>query len=213
MVEKELRNSITKFEIREQPEESNVLPTIEGYALKFNTRSQPLPVNGARFIETIDAEALRSTDMSNVSALINHDTNQVLGRSGVNLELSVDDVGLRFKVIPTNTSYARDLVENVRSGVINQCSFAFTIPQGKQAQSWTRSAEQGIDYERNIRAIDKLFDVSIVLNPAYTDTSATVGARSIDFIKKLNVKPAKDKRQQILQKVNNLEIKRLLDKF
>lgn len=109
----ETRQVQTKIELRDSEEQGEV---IEGYALKFNKPSQVLG-GWVRFIETIDQRALDKADMSNVVATFNHDQNQVLGRSGVNLDLEVDNIGLKFKVIPTNTSYSRDLMENIKAGV------------------------------------------------------------------------------------------------
>lgn len=211
MVKAEQRQLTTKFEIREQEDDTDAMPVITGYALKFNKQSQPLAMGkGKRFIETIDPVALRDANMDNVNALINHDKNQVLGRTGVNLKLSVDDIGLRFEVTPTNTTYARDLIENLRAGVISQCSFAFTVPAEKSAQTWTRSEQEGVDYERNIRAIDNLYDVSVVLNPAYQDTNANVGARSLEMVEELDASPLDDERTNILRHIDLLEIQRSL---
>lgn len=170
----ETRQVQTKIELRDSEEQGEV---IEGYALKFNKPSQVLG-GWVRFIETIDQRALDKADMSNVVATFNHDQNQVLGRSGVNLDLEVDNIGLKFKVTPTNTSYSRDLMENIKAGVINQCSFAFDIPDSDEAETWEESDKDGVDYDRTIRQIGKLYDVSVVTTPAYPDTEATVGERS-----------------------------------
>ena len=61
-----------------------------------------------------------------------------------------------------------------------------------------------MDYERTIRQIDHLYDVSVVTTPAYPDTEATVGQRSIDMVKRMQSKQEKDavqqKRKQMLHK-------------
>lgn len=163
---------------------------ITGYALRFNSWSEVL---GGVFKETILPEALRNTDMSNVVALLNHNEDKILGRSGANLELSVDEVGLRFKFRPTQTSYSRDLVENMKSNLINQCSFAMS----DVTDEWN---ERGLNQpvERVIRSIGKLWDVSLVTTPAYSDTSATVSARSIEKAKEVMV--TKEERKNKLRK-------------
>ena len=149
--------------------DDNSEPVIEGYALKYDKPSEVLG-GFVRFIEHIAPGALDNTDMSNVVATINHDQNQVLGRSGVNLTLVPDKVGLKFSVKPTDTSFARDLITNIKAGVINQCSFAFTVPADDDAQEWVDSERDGVDYERTISKIDHLYDVSVVTTPAYPDT-------------------------------------------
>lgn len=184
-------------------------PVIEGYALKYNKPSEVLG-GFVRFVEHIAPGALDHTDMSNVVATINHDQNQVLGRSGVNLELTPDDVGLKFIVKPTDTSFARDLITNIKAGVINQCSFAFTVPDNDEAQEWKDSTRDGVDYERTIREIDHLYDVSVVTTPAYPDTEAMVGQRSIDMVKRMQSKVKNEavqhERQNMLREMERQEL-------
>lgn len=153
-------------------EDENSKPTIVGYALKFDRPSEDLG-----FTEYIDPRSLDSADMSNVVALLNHDSNYVLGRTGRNLELEVDDIGLRFKLELNDTTYARDLIENMRNGLIDKCSFAFTV----EDDEWE---ERDGRYNRFIRKIDKLYDVSVVTTPAYSDTEAVLSARTKDLASK-----------------------------
>ncbi|WP_010051781.1 HK97 family phage prohead protease [Carnobacterium maltaromaticum] len=177
---KEIRQVTTQIELRSDGESNEI---IEGYALKFDKWSDNL----GWFREKLASESLEKTDMSNVTALFNHNESQILGRSGINLELDVDNIGLRFKVKPTDTSYSRDLMENIRQGVINQCSFAFTVSREQDSEEWRENLESGI-YERTIKNIDKLYDVSVVTTPAYPDTEAVVGARSKELVDKLELR-------------------------
>lgn len=189
--EKEVRQLTTEIEIRAVEGEEKT-EFIEGYALKFNRWSQVL---GGWFKETIDPRALDNTNMDNVSSLFNHNDNMILGRSGVNLELEVDAIGLKFRVTPTNTSYANDLMENIRMGIVNQCSFAMSGIEG----DWRETEDPDI-YERHIRSIEKLWDVSVVTNPAYLDTEAVVGARSKELVEAL----VKDK--DVVSEIDLLEM-------
>ena len=198
----ELRATSTEVKIR-SAEDGTESRTIEGYALKFNKRSQPLM--GGYFVETLDSRCLDDTDMSNVVATFNHDESKLLGRSGVNLTLAKDDVGLRFKIDLPNTTLGNDILEEVRMGILSQCSFAFTLPDDN-ADVWTRSNEEGVDYKRTILAIDKLYDVSVVTTPAYQDTNVSVGARSKQAVQKLKdeslMKVRELKRREALRKLN-----------
>lgn len=161
---KEVRTATNQMEVRMNDDN---LPVISGYALKFDTWSKPI-FNS--FKETLDKRCLDKTDMTDTVALFNHDYNQVLGRVGTNLILSVDDVGLRFDLMPTDTSYSRDLITNMRAGIIGKCSFGFTVAD--DGQTWYR-VKDGLS-ERTITNIDKLYDISIVTDPAYDDTQADV---------------------------------------
>lgn len=196
MEKMEKRQLTTQIELRTLENESEV---IEGYALKFDRWSETLGYF-YHFREKLDPNCLENADMSNVVALFNHDQSQILGRSGVNLDLEVDNIGLKFRIKPTNTTVSKDLMENIRAGVINQCSFAFSIANEEDAEEWRESENAGI-YERIINKIDRLYDVSVVTTPAYSDTEAVVGARSKEKIEELRNHPKR------------VEIKRMLDEL
>ncbi|MBP1044852.1 HK97 family phage prohead protease [Enterococcus sp. BWM-S5] len=180
---KEIRQTTTTIELRNDPE--NQTDYIEGYALKFNRMSELL---GGWFREKIAPEALKDTDISNVTALFNHEESKILGRSGINLEIEIDAIGLRFRVKPTKTSYSADLLENIRQGIVNQCSFAFTVSSDPESEEWEQTDKDGAEYIRTIRRINKIYDVSIVTTPAYSDTEAVIGSRSRDQVEQLERK-------------------------
>ncbi|MBS4762117.1 HK97 family phage prohead protease [Carnobacteriaceae bacterium zg-ZUI252] len=154
--------------------------TLVGYALKFNCASD----NIFDFEEVLVDGCLKGADLSNVLALINHDANKPVARVGKNMTLEVDEIGLKFTIKPTNTSYSRDLIENIRSGIINKCSFAFTVSDEEGAQKWKRDGSKII---REIHKIDKVYDVSIVTNPAYENTEVVLSQRSKEEFEKINV--------------------------
>ena len=151
---------------------------VEGYAIIFDTLSDDL----GGFKEIISPTALSQVDVTDVKCLINHDYNQIVGRTLANtLELTVDDKGLYFKCHLPNTSYARDIYENIKAGNVNQCSFFYTLPSNDStARTW-----QNIDneYVQTINKIDELIEVSIVTVTAYKETSVEVGQRARDLKK------------------------------
>lgn len=166
---------------------------VEGYALKFNKESNLL----GEFVEVISPEALRNADLSDVRCLIDHNSSYVLGRTVADtLKLEVDDVGLRFRCELPNTSYARDLYENIKLGNINQCSFGFTIEE--DGDEFERR-EDGI-FKRTVNKIRSLFDVSIVTYPAYEDTDVAPALRSIKNIKEDEQKQIEQRR--LMEKAN-----------
>lgn len=172
---KEIRHLNQAIEVRDS-EDSNDM-TIEGYALKFGTWSENL----GGFIETIDKRALDSTPLDDVRALIDHNSGQVIGRStNDSLKLTVDETGLKFNLTLPNTTYARDLYENVRVGNIDNCSFGFSI--ANDGDEFTYDKEQNIR-KRTIKEIGSLVEISMVSFPAYKDTDVSVAKRSIEAIK------------------------------
>lgn len=180
--------------------------TVEGYALRFNKLSNDL----GGFVEEISPEALKEADLSDVRALIDHDSSKVLGRTtSETLELTVDDEGLYFRCQLPNTSYAKDLYENIRLGNINQCSFGFILDEDGDS---FEKRDDGL-FKRTLRKIKSLFDVSIVTYPAYDDTDVAPALRSIEAIKESEQEELRKAQQEEQRKIElaklELELLRL----
>lgn len=141
-------------------------PRIVGYAAVFDKQS----VNLGGFTEIIRRGAFTKTlqDGADVRALWNHDSNYVLGRtkSGT-LALTEDDTGLRIEVTPPDTQWARDLMETIRRGDVDQMSFGFRTVRDK----W-QSDENGVTVRELLEVA--LYDISPVTFPAYPDTQVQV---------------------------------------
>ena len=142
--------------------------TIVGYAAKFERWSEPIM---GWFREKIARDAFSECDVTDVIMCFNHNVDSILARttSGT-LTLSTDEEGLRFEFDAPATSLGNDMVELVRRGDISKCSFKFTV----EDDEWRYADKQNqMEYdERTIRKIDKLYDVSLVVYPAYNDTEA-----------------------------------------
>jgi HK97 family phage prohead protease len=109
-------------------------------------------------------------------ALLNHDSNLILGRtSSGTLELSSDDKGLRYTVTPPDTQVGRDTISLVRRRDLRGSSFAFAVDEA--GQHWTSDDEGSV---REIRDVAMLADVSVVLTPAYPASSVAVAQRSYE---------------------------------
>jgi HK97 family phage prohead protease len=158
-------------------------PCLEGYAAKFGTRSKPIPTRGGSFVETIKRGAFdRALRKSDTVATCEHDSAKPLNRCSAGLSLRCDEVGLRVHCpINPSVSYAADLYQNVKSGVIRSMSFAFVMPEDGSGQLWNdEEDEEGRKYAlRTLTDIDDLQDVAFVLDPAYDDTECD--ARSLQF--------------------------------
>ena len=174
MVQKETRSMSEKIELRSHDDEENY---IEGYALKFGTESEDL----GGFIETIERDALKDTDFSDVRALFNHNADHIIARSSADtLKLEVDDIGLKFKARIPNTTYGRDLLENLRNGNVNQCSFGFRLAEKGDTLKFDEARNI---YKRTLKNIKEILDVSVVTYPAYRDTDVAPALRSIEKLK------------------------------
>ena len=144
--------------------------TIVGYAAKFEKWSEPIM---GWFKEKIDRDAFSECDVTDVIMCFNHNIDSILARttSGT-LTLSTDDEGLRFEFEAPATTMGNDMLELVRRGDISKCSFKFTVEEDEWRYA---DKENKLEYdERTIRKIGKLYDVSLVVYPAYSDTEAGV---------------------------------------
>ena len=154
--------------------------TISGYAIVWDVESRVLWDFDGDFIEVIERGAVDDALIasSDVKALYNHSDNQLLARS-VNgsgtLRLSIDDHGLRFEFDAPNTSLGNDVLELVRRGDLRGCSFAFRTDN----ENVSYSHRDGVRLRR-VKRLLALYDVSVVVEPAYTQTS--VDARSWDAL-------------------------------
>ena len=156
-------------ELRIETHEGGGLPVIEGHAAVFDSLSQDIGIVFP-FKEKIRAGAFKtSVERDDIRALWNHDANYVLGRNRAGtLELTETDKGLKVRIFPPDTTWAKDLTESIKRGDVSQMSFGFIV----ENETW--SVENGED----IRMLEKvkLYDVSPVTFPAYLDTD--VGVRS-----------------------------------
>lgn len=99
--------------------------------------------------------------------LDNHDTAKPLARTSAGT-LSLEEKsgsGLHFDATPADTTYAQDVVKNVRAKNYGGMSFGFEVLQDK----WKRG-ERGQPDERTIHEV-RLHEVSVVTFPAYGSTS------------------------------------------
>lgn len=161
---------------------------ITGYAAVFDKWGNPL----YWFREKIDARAFEGCNFDDCILCFNHDADKIMARtSSGTLKLEVDSVGLKFSAELPNTTVGNDVLELVRRGDINKCSFAFHVAE----DSWLYANEDnGLKLsERTILKIDYCFDVSPVVRPSYNDT--TVDARALEERKAAYLGAADDETQ------------------
>lgn len=145
---------------------------IEGYAVVFDTPSHPIY---GEWIEYIDRNAFNGCDMKDVVLRYNHkDSYPIMARSkNKSLQLLVDDKGLKIIAELIDTNSNRDLYKSIQEGLVDKMSFRFSVSKNDWDYSTTPTT-------RRILQFDKIFDVSIVDEPAYESTE--VYARSKEEI-------------------------------
>jgi HK97 family phage prohead protease len=161
-------------------------PVITGHAAVFNQPSQEIFwIPGWR--EVIHPGAFRNAiGRDDVRALINHDNNLLIGRvSNSTLSLEEDDIGLKVRISPPDTTYASDLLKLIRGKYMTQMSFGFTVADDGERINHKEKL-------REIVEVSRLFDVSPVTEPAYTQTDVSVRSRLLEKIGEKESKKAPD---------------------
>lgn len=162
----------------EQREDGSTHRFISGYAVVFEQYSRSFY---DEWVEIIDKDAFRNTDMSDVIMVVDHsqEVGDVLARSRNGegtLQISVDDKGVMFRFPVPDTTVGRDVMQLIERGDISECSFAFWV----KADEWRYDVPFGnktMD-ERRILEVARLADLSIVVRGAYPTTSVGVDERA-----------------------------------
>lgn len=151
---------------------------VEGIAVPYNSWSQPIfRYFKERFLPGCFTDWI--SQKREILALCNHENSQILGRSSEQtLTLRDSGEGLFASVRLANTTYARDLLLNIEARNIKGMSFYFDSID----ETWAK--EDGLSTRTISKS--KLYEVSFVTNPAYTDTTAN--ARSmLDKVKEIEM--------------------------
>jgi HK97 family phage prohead protease len=178
---------------------------IEGYAAVFDTPSTDLG-----FTEIIEPNAITDDTIktSDVFAVIDHDRSKgVLARSRFgegSLNLILDNKGLKYEFTLPDTNVGKELRSYLDRGEITASSFAFTVKEDE----WTNNNG---NYQRVVKLVDQIFDVSPVFEPAYQGTEVAIRSLESMKTKELEQQKEKEKRAKAKQKIkmmkNKLNIK------
>lgn len=164
---------------------------IEGYFVVFD---QPYYIDDY-CEEVVDRHAFANCDMSDVRALIDHNSWLVLGRRNENvqtLSFDIDDTGLYGRIqVNQADNDALSLRARVLRGDVDQASFGFLegrveyvdLPDGR--------------LRRILREIIRLYELTVCTFPAYEQTSISARSRNGDALRRevLEQRKAKLKRR------------------
>lgn len=148
---------------------------IQGRAVVYNSMSNELRTsNGDKFKEIIQPGALSlSLERNDILAYKEHNPEMLLGRKSAGTLMLEDRAdGLYVTINIPETSYGEDTLVSAMRGDLKGFSFGFNSPKAK---TYSRSGEK----IREISSLN-LREVSVVANPAYSETSLNV--RSEDFV-------------------------------
>lgn len=151
------------FEVRAEPDGI----TVEGYAAVFDHPEVMYEIDDIAYSEVIDRAAFSGAQMADVVMNYNHSGKPVARTKNGTLQLMLDDNGLKVRADLSSSVESRNLYEEIKAGLIDKMSFAFTV-KDEQYDKSTRT--------RRITGIKRLYDVAAVDLPAYDST--TLVARS-----------------------------------
>ena len=153
--------------IERRESESDGPGMLTGYAITWSEIAEPYPGLLESFERGAFADFLAGDP--DVFACYAHDTRHLLGRtSSGTFRLQEDDVGLAFELDLPATTMGRDVAELVRRGDLRGMSIAFVVER--------ETLEDEGDKIRRVVHAASLYEISIVHDPAYRETS--VGFRS-----------------------------------
>lgn len=150
---------------------------VKGVAAVYESRSHDL----GGFHETLRRgafrEALARPD-NDLRLLREHNSEQILAReSAGSLKVTETSRGLEFDAEIVPTSYGQDTALLVRTGHLNECSFAFSLPGDGSGEEWSRDGSQ-----RTITQVGRVFELSLCDRGAYGATS--VEGRSVEELER-----------------------------
>src|SRR5690625_2599451 len=171
---------------------------IEGYFAVFNSETELFP--GA--YEEISPGAFDNTLSNDIRALVNHDTQYVLGRNKSNtLDLKVDSRGLwgSIKINEKDTD-AMNLLKSVRCSDVDQCTFGFNIINESTEYQYDGTVKW------TINEID-LHEISVVTFHAYGDTSVQARMKKKEQIDHRKIDKEKIKLKERLDSVKTINVR------
>lgn len=122
------------------------------------------------YTEIIRSGALDGADLNDTRLLYNHDMTRVpLARAPKTMQLTVTDEGVEMRAELADTEDARAIYTAVERGDLDGMSFAFKVPEG--GDEYDRQTNT-----RTINRIEKVYEVSVVAFPAYSQTSVEARA-------------------------------------
>lgn len=153
------------FELREKTEDGKMM--ITGNPVVFNRETVIWEYDGVQYKEIIDSKAFDGCDMSDVVLNIDHTGKPAAKTKNNTLTLDKRIDGLYIEADLSQNATGRELYEDINNKFYDKMSFAFSVEEDSYNQN---------THTRTILKIKRLYDVSAVTFPAYSETS--ISARS-----------------------------------
>ena len=180
------------FELREKDEQEKDTCNVRGYASTFE-EYELFEMDGNHYCERIDPAAFDGCDMSDVVFRKDHQGTVFARTSNGALKIDVDKHGLLTDTDLSRTASAREMYEEIRTGMYTQMSFAFVVDRDEIEKD-----KDNHKFTRVIRHIQKLYDVSPVSFPANPGTDIYARSRFDGVIE--------EEREEFAKRAKELEL-------
>ncbi|MCR5841952.1 MAG: HK97 family phage prohead protease [Bacteroidales bacterium] len=179
IISRTLLTPCAEIHVREAAEGEAPSRTITGYAILFDTPSNPLwkdEDEEAREIIASGAITKELLDGCDIKFTMFHDRQLILARSNKGagtLSYAVDKKGVSFEFEAPNTTDGDKALELVRRGDLAGCSFMFTTHYWDEGfVSRTVEMVDGVAHiTYTVKAVTGVYDFTLAADPAYPDTS------------------------------------------
>lgn len=161
MISKDRQYRAFEFDVKEDE------MVVEGVAIVYDTPTVLFEIDGIKYYEVIDRNALKNADVSDVVFVENHEGTPGARTRNQTLQLLNTDSALNIRAELSKSSKGPAMYSDIKNGIYDRMSFSFIVRKDEYDKQ-TRT--------RKILEIEKLFDVSCVTFPAYNQT--TISARS-----------------------------------
>lgn len=194
--EREYRAIIQPLKLPENQKKIDSDYYVEGYATTFNQPYLLYEIDGIKYYEEIDRNALEGADLSDVIMQYDHQGKVLARLSNGTLGLEANDKGLFIYADLSKSQEARELYEEIKNGLVTKMSWAFTVAEDEYNRE-TRT--------RIIKKIKKVYDVSAVSIPANDGT--IISARSfINGVIEKEQQELLERRKRILKILLDMEV-------
>ena len=194
--DREYRAVILPFQLPTSEKRIDSEYYVEGFATTFNKPYLLYELDGIKYYEEIDRNALDGADLSDVIMQYDHQGKVLARISNGTLGLEPTDKGLFIYADLSKSQAAKELFEEIRNGLITKMSWAFTVAEDKYNRE-TRT--------RTITKIKKVYDVSAVSIPANGDTE--ISARSwLNGVIEAEKREALERKKKILKLLIDMEV-------
>lgn len=147
------------LDVEAQNDESYI---VEGYATTFDDPYEMYEIDGVKYYEQISRDALKNAIKNDIIFLYNHEGRVFARQKNGTLDVVEDDKGIRIRADLSSTKAAREMYEDIKSGLVTEMSWSFTV----DADDFDRKT-----HTRTITRVKKVYDVSAVSIPANPNTS------------------------------------------